>query len=558
MYTTVDMPNAACVAMGGLSNLVGGSVNVVCTNLQGGLASTMEAAVFAPMVLGPTAPINLTATPGINQIALQWQDTSIPPATTTKYIILRSTSSGGGFVPVATNTGVANVTWTDTSMANYTTYYYEVEAANSGGSSAPSSVASATSVGITPIATGLLGLWGNNQVTLTWNASPDVTASYNVLRSTTSGSGYSSIGTASTSSYVDSTATNGTTYYYVVRVDNAYGESGNSAQVAVTPAAAPAQIAVLDGSITNVISAPGTNTISTSFTVSSGARVLVVSLFDNNGTRAETSPATLAWGSQTLSKSVGQFMITRDGEFEVCSIYYLYNPTPGTQTITAADLSAGVTAMAMQVYTLTGVDLNQPPTPYGNANPYTHTWTDVPPVDHGNAITLAAGTPVQAFAALNASVGRSGYPFSITILNDGGTLVYGSQGGIGDCGVMQGGVTNLPGGATTIALSNENTDGIGTILTLTVFAPAGAGNVLPPPPTSPTMLAPCLDATRTNLVVSVPTQTGYTYYLLSTPSLTPPVVWSTNNITPGTGASITNLLPINKTQRGLFLRYLCE
>jgi hypothetical protein len=56
---------------------------------------------------------------------------------------------------------------------------------------------------------------------------------YDVLRSTTSGSGYTAIASnlaADKSSYMDMTPAAGTTYYYVVRAKNSAGTSGNSAQ----------------------------------------------------------------------------------------------------------------------------------------------------------------------------------------------------------------------------------------------------------------------------------------------------------------------------------------
>ena len=78
------------------------------------------------------------------------------------------------------------------------------------------------------------------------------------------------------------------------------------------------------------------------------------------------------------------------------------------------------------------------------------------------------------------------------------------------------------------------------------------------PPTAPTILPPSLDATGANMLLRVATQSGYNYYLLSTTNVAPPVFWSTNSITAGTGGTITNLVPINKSQQGLFLRYLVQ
>ena len=67
-------------------------------------------------------------------------------------------------------------------------------------------------------------------ITVRWLPSFGATA-YDLLRSTTSGSGYtvlaSDLSTARTS-YVDTTAAAGTTYYYVARAKNSVGISGNS------------------------------------------------------------------------------------------------------------------------------------------------------------------------------------------------------------------------------------------------------------------------------------------------------------------------------------------
>ncbi|MCX6879992.1 MAG: fibronectin type III domain-containing protein [Verrucomicrobia bacterium] len=62
-------------------------------------------------------------------------------------------------------------------------------------------------------------------------------AQYNVKRSTTSGSGYVTIGTTTDPGtiYHDTAVTNGVTYYYVVSATNAAGEGPDSAEVSSTP-----------------------------------------------------------------------------------------------------------------------------------------------------------------------------------------------------------------------------------------------------------------------------------------------------------------------------------
>jgi len=72
----------------------------------------------------------------------------------------------------------------------------------------------------------------NNAINVRWLPSFGATG-YNVLRSTISGGGYAPIASnlpASTTSYEDTTAAVGTTYYYVVQAVNSAGTSGNSPQ----------------------------------------------------------------------------------------------------------------------------------------------------------------------------------------------------------------------------------------------------------------------------------------------------------------------------------------
>lgn len=86
--------------------------------------------------------------------------------------------------------------------------------------------------------TGLMATPGNNQVMLSWTAPGGAVTGYNVYRSTTSGSGYIilAVGTnVSSSPFTDTTAVNGTTYYYVVTALNGALESSYSAQAGATP-----------------------------------------------------------------------------------------------------------------------------------------------------------------------------------------------------------------------------------------------------------------------------------------------------------------------------------
>jgi len=116
-------------------------------------------------------------------------------------------------------------------LTNGTPYYYVVTAVGAGGESAYSAEATAT-----PLATltppppgGVTTTPGNGQVTIAWSAVTGAT-SYNVYRSTSpDGTGATQVATGITgdtgTAFTDTSAANGTTYYYAVTAVNTNGES---------------------------------------------------------------------------------------------------------------------------------------------------------------------------------------------------------------------------------------------------------------------------------------------------------------------------------------------
>ena len=94
----------------------------------------------------PYAPSGLTATGGIGQVTLSWTAGS----GATSYKLYRSTASGfenSNAAPVIT--GITGTSYTNTGLNSGTTYYYEVVATNSSGSSGFSAEAHATTSGST-------------------------------------------------------------------------------------------------------------------------------------------------------------------------------------------------------------------------------------------------------------------------------------------------------------------------------------------------------------------------------------------------------------------------
>lgn len=177
----------------------------------------------------PSTPTNFTATAGNSQVSLSWAAAS----GATSYEVQRSSSNGGPYSTIVPS--VTQTSYVDTAVADGTTYYYDLFSVNSVGMSPLPAQARATPEAPPQAPSNLNALPGNAMVSLNWSASIGAT-SYTVLRSTVSLGAYSVIASVvTTASYTDTSATNGTTYYYVVRAVNVGGTSSNSNQVLATP-----------------------------------------------------------------------------------------------------------------------------------------------------------------------------------------------------------------------------------------------------------------------------------------------------------------------------------
>ncbi|HEX9047093.1 MAG TPA: LamG-like jellyroll fold domain-containing protein, partial [Verrucomicrobiae bacterium] len=257
--------------------------------------SASEVAAFVSGII-PATPAGLAATAGNAQVALTWNATT----NASSYNVKRATVNGG---PYTTVTNVTTTSYTDTSVANGTTYYYVVSAMNAGTESGNSTQTSATPQAPLPATpTGLTATAGNAQVGLSWNASSGAT-SYNLKRATVNGGPYTTITNVTTTSYTDVSVANGTTYYYVVSAVNAGGESANSSQVSATPQVlAPA-------TPTGLAATPAYLQITLGWTASSGA------------TSYNVKRSTVNGGPYTTITNVATTSFT-DGAISMGTTYY--------------------------------------------------------------------------------------------------------------------------------------------------------------------------------------------------------------------------------------------
>ena len=187
-----------------------------------------------PKPAAPVVKIGNSATSG--KPMLTWD--AVDGATS--YRVYRATSQNG---PYRLLGSVTTTTYVNTGAKDGVTYYYMVTAVNDSGESAFSNTVSGQSKAVTPKPSAPVVKIGNSATSgkpmLTWNAVSGAT-SYKVYRATSQNGTYSLLGTVTATSYTNTGAKDGVTYYYKVKAVNSAGESAYSNTVsgqskAVTP-----------------------------------------------------------------------------------------------------------------------------------------------------------------------------------------------------------------------------------------------------------------------------------------------------------------------------------
>jgi fibronectin type 3 domain-containing protein len=147
---------------------------------------------------------------------------------------------------------------------------------------------------------------GNAQVSLSWTPSSGAT-SYNVKRSTANGGPYTTLSSAVTQSFTDSSLTNGSTYYYVVSAVNSAGESANSSPASAKPVA-PQSIPPVP---TGLQATAGNAQVSLSWSASSGATSYNVKRSATSGGpyTAISAPTTTSYADSGLTNGATYYYV---------------------------------------------------------------------------------------------------------------------------------------------------------------------------------------------------------------------------------------------------------
>jgi beta-lactamase superfamily II metal-dependent hydrolase len=168
-----------------------------------------------------------------------------------------------------------------------------------------SSIVSSCGAPVLPAAPVATATPGNAAVTLSW-APVTGAATYNVKRSTVSGGSHDLIGTTPSSPFTDSSAVNGTTYFYVVSAANSVGEGPDSAEVTATPAAP-----VVPAAPTALTAVAGNGQVALSWIASAGASTYVVqrSIVSGSGFAQVGTSTTTSFTDRTVTNGTTYFYV---------------------------------------------------------------------------------------------------------------------------------------------------------------------------------------------------------------------------------------------------------
>ncbi|MCL2004253.1 MAG: fibronectin type III domain-containing protein [Oscillospiraceae bacterium] len=199
-----------------------------------GEGAESDARTAIPIAGVPTAPLNVTATPGDAQVALVWS----LPATGSPFTRFE-VSSNNGITWVAAS---GNTTHTFTGLVNGTSYTFRVRAINDAGEGAESDARTAIPIAGVPTAPlNVTATPGDAQVVLVWNL--PATGSPFTRFEVSSNNGITWVAASGNTTHTFTGLVNGTSYTFRVRAINDAGEGAESDVRTAIPSSDPQPLA---------------------------------------------------------------------------------------------------------------------------------------------------------------------------------------------------------------------------------------------------------------------------------------------------------------------------
>ncbi len=321
------------------SNVVNDTKYYYIVQASNGSCASANSAVASvtPACVPPAAPSDVAVAVGDGQLSLSWT----APTGATQYRVSRNTTGTGTFTQIGLPT---TTNYVDKPLTDGTAYYYVVDASNGSCWSGHSAVASGTPVCIPPPVPGTLTpTAGDGQVSLSWVASPGATT-YTIWRKAGATGTYASIGTSTSTTYVDKSLTDGTTYYYKITAGNGSCDSNFNTEEPVTPVAVCSQTAatnlqaVPSGSVqvtlTWTAATPQPTTYSVARTTTSGTNYQSIDSVPGTATTYTDTDTKLVKGTKYYYQIIANGTCTATSA-EVSATTACTNPTtPGTPTVT--------------------------------------------------------------------------------------------------------------------------------------------------------------------------------------------------------------------------------
>lgn len=313
----------------------GANVQYEVTSVNsGGVASVpANASINLGSTVTPPAAPAIEQTDGSSgtQVSLTWS----APAGATAYNLQREDPGQSTFVTIAS--GLTSTSYVDTNVTLGSTYQYEVQATNAGGSSPFSSpvgvfVGATQTVPLAPTISQADGSSGT-QVLLAWSTSSGAT-SYQVQREGPGQNSFATIATGLTAtSFTDTSVTPGDTYTYTVIAVNSTGSSSPSAPVSATVAAqSPLTVTVGRGALSFLkFTTAGNAHVTISLT---GPGTLTIDLVGGNLSSSPSGKGAIVTGTNTTIVD-----ITTNGTTAASSI--LITTTGGNKIVSIGAINSG-------------------------------------------------------------------------------------------------------------------------------------------------------------------------------------------------------------------------